>query len=152
MEGRSPGRGLCATRKAAASALTGWLIALGGCEHTEQQIERRREAERVVYALESLRNAPNDAKPPLLKALEGVACVTEEICELKRTCVGAYEVHLRALAGTRAARHAVESDAGADKKAAELLGQSARWLEEAARKTKRCADLEGEIVRKHKLN
>jgi hypothetical protein len=128
------------------------LSSVIGCGKTEQQIERRREAERMVYALESLRNAPNDAKPPLLKALEGVACTLDDVCALKRICVEGYQVHLRALAGARAARHAVESDAGAHKKTAELLGQSARWLEEAAHKTRQCADLEGEIVRKYKLN
>jgi hypothetical protein len=98
-----------------------------------------------------LRSAPNDAKAPLLKALANVECKTADICELKRICVDAYEVHLRALTGTRAARHAVETDAGSGKRAAELLGQSAHWLEEAAAKTKRCTDLEGEIVRKYKL-
>jgi hypothetical protein len=112
---------------------------------------RRAEAERIVYAVEALRSAPNDAKPPLLKALEGAECTLEDVCELKRVCREAYEVHLRALSGTRAARHAIEGDAGASKKAAELLGQSARWLEEAAEKTKRCTDLEGEVVRKYKL-
>jgi hypothetical protein len=126
-------------------------VAALGCGKTEQQIERRREAERVVYAIESLRSAPNDAKPPLLKALEGVGCTLEDVCTLKRSCVEAYQVHLRALGGARAARHAIESDSGADRKAAELLGQSARLLEEAAIKTKRCTDLEGEIVRKYKL-
>jgi hypothetical protein len=122
-----------------------------GCGKTEQQIARRAEAERVVYAVEALRSAPNDAKPPLLKALGNAACSLDDVCELKRVCSDAYEVHLRALTGTRAARHAIEGDAGAGKKAAELLGQSARWLEEAAQKTKRCNDLEGEIVRKYKL-
>ena len=70
---------------------------------------------------------------------------------MKKECVAAYDVHLRALAGTRAARHAIESDAGQGKRAAELLGQSARLLEQAAERTKRCTDLEGEIVRKYKL-
>jgi hypothetical protein len=98
-----------------------------------------------------VRSAPNDAKPPLLKALGNAECTLDDVCELKKLCVEAYEVHLRALSGTRAARHAVESDAGSNKKAAELLGQSARWLEEAADKTRRCADLEAEIIRKYKL-
>jgi hypothetical protein len=127
------------------------LVLALGCGKTEAQIERRAEAERVVYAVESVRNAPNDAKPPLLKALGNAECKLDDVCELKKLCVDAYEVHLRALNGTRAARHAVESDAGSAKKAAELLGQSARWLEEAADKTKRCTDLEATIIRKYKL-
>jgi hypothetical protein len=105
----------------------------------------------VVYAIESLRNAPNDAKPPLLKALSNVECKIDDVCALKRACVEAYEVHLRALQGARAARHAIESDAGADKRAAQLLGESARYLEQATEKTKRCTDLEGEVVRNYKL-
>lgn len=133
--------------------LLGALVAalVSSCEKTERQMERRREAERVVYAVETLRSAPNDAKPPQLKALENAGCNEPDVCELKRACVDAYQVHLRALSGARAARHAIEQDAGKDKLAADLLGQSARLLEQATQKTKRCADLEGEIVRKYKL-
>lgn len=105
----------------------------------------------MVYALETLRSAPNDSKAPLLKALESVECRSEDVCELKRTCVAAYEVHLRALSGTRAARRAIEQDAGKNERAAQLLGQSASLLKEAAEKTKRCTELEGEVVRRYAL-
>jgi hypothetical protein len=80
-----------------------------------------------------------------------VECELDDLCELKQECVAAYRVHLRAVAGTRAARREVEQDAGQNLKAAELLGESAKALEEAMEKTKRCAEKEGAVVREYRL-
>jgi hypothetical protein len=126
------------------------LFYAAGCKGEREQAERA-EAGRITHAIAALREAPNDAKAPRLLALERENCTTEELCELKRTCVEAYRLHARALEASRVAARAL--DGGADgegvRRIGELVASSERDLDRARELTQRCSELESRIARRY---
>jgi hypothetical protein len=134
-----------------------WLALLAfaaGCEG-EQAQEARREAARVSRAVDVLRGAPNPEKAPRLVALRAVECTAPDVCEVKEACVRAYERHLAAVEGSRAARRAVTADAALDQDAAgaaaELTTRSQAELEKGKELNRRCLALQGALRRRHRL-
>jgi hypothetical protein len=125
-----------------------------GCGSEKEQ-ELRREAARVSRAVDVLRAAPNDAKPPRLAALRATECAAQDVCDVKRACMAAYEHHLAAMNGTRAATHAVGADGAltpdAARAAAELTERSEEELNKAKDLNRQCLALQGALRRKHRL-
>jgi hypothetical protein len=134
--------------RAAAIFLAGALFI--GCSGRREQQERA-EAGRLGRAIDVLREAPNEGKRPLLRALENEPCSVAELCTLKQTCVEAYTRHLRALDGVQASRRALESrEAETDsRRVAELVQTSERELGAARKIGERCAELRGEVQRRY---
>lgn len=124
----------------------------GGC-HTEADTARRADVARVAHAADVLRNAPNDAKEPLVLELAHTRCRSQDACRLKRACLAAYQRELKALEGVAAVRHALAADGGRAQaeRAGSLLALSERELEQAHRLSRRCADLEGKLERRYKF-
>ena len=123
-----------------------------GC-HGEAEQAQRAEAARIAHAVDALRDAPNAAKAPRLKALEQMPCSVPDVCELQRVCVDAYRRQVHALDGVSAVRDELAGDAGpqAAASAAALLGASRKELSAAHTGARHCADLQGSAVRKYKL-
>jgi hypothetical protein len=119
----------------------------------EQQQAARAEAGRIRHAVAALREAPNDAKPPRIAALDREQCSVPELCELKRSCVEAYRVFASGMEGSRVAGRALDADAGAEaaQRIAELVRVSERDLGRARELTRRCSELEAEVARRHGL-
>jgi hypothetical protein len=120
-----------------------------GCSGRREQQERA-EAGRLGRAIDVLREAPNEGKRPLLRALENEPCSVAELCTLKQTCVEAYTRHLRALDGVQASRRALESrDETDSRRVAELVRISELELGAARKIGERCAELRGEVQRRY---
>jgi hypothetical protein len=130
------------------------VAALAGCRGEREQALRG-EAGSLVQAVQKLRDAPNDAKRPHLKALARMPCSTDDLCELKRVCKNAYERHQAALDAARSLRHALEGDGGIDRDAAaggaDLVSEARRDLERARYLARLCNDLEGQATRRYGL-
>jgi hypothetical protein len=95
-----------------------------------------------------LRRAPNDAKAPRLSALRATACSFNEVCELKRVCLEAYERHLAALQGSHAAQTALGADAGTKTSdVARLVLSSEKQLEKGRELQKQCLAAQGSLKR-----
>ena len=123
---------------------------LAGCRSSEA---RRLEAEvaGVARAIDSLRNAPNEGKSALLAALRGKPCQASEACQLKASCVAAYERHLSALAASERARTLLADKDGGTREvieAATELNRAERELAEAHAQTEQCSSNEGELLRR----
>ncbi|MDQ2647191.1 MAG: hypothetical protein M3020_25530, partial [Myxococcota bacterium] len=71
-------------------------LALFGCRSQEARALEA-EAARIGRAVDALRDAPNEAKAPLLGALEAEACDDSETCGLKALCSRAYSRHVEGL-------------------------------------------------------
>jgi len=123
-----------------------------GCKGEREQAERA-EAGRIAHAIAALRDAPNEAKPPRIAALDSEKCTSEALCELKRVCVDAYRTHVRGLEAARIAARALDSDgeSQARERIAELVAASERDLVRARELVRRCSDLESEVVRRFGL-
>jgi hypothetical protein len=114
---------------------------------------RRLEAEvaSLSHAIDNLRNAPNGGKAALLAALEKTACERPEACELKRSCVTAYQRHLSALRASERARALLaDKDGGtaAVISAASELNRAESELSQAGTLTDRCTADQGALSRK----
>jgi hypothetical protein len=114
----------------------------------------RAEAERVVSAVRALRNAENEDKPARLGALRAVDCALPDVAALKNECVSAYELYNKGLDAVRAVKKSLASDAGQDdaKRAAELLIGAEKDVASGKQRASRCAEAEGRVVTKYKLN
>jgi hypothetical protein len=114
----------------------------------------RAEAERVVVAARALRNAENEDKPARLGALRAVECTLPDVCELKNECVSAYELYNKGLDAVRAVKKSLGTDAGAAdaERAAELLLGAEKDVASGKQRASRCAEVEGRVVGKYKLN
>ncbi|MBM4364395.1 MAG: hypothetical protein FJ104_17085, partial [Deltaproteobacteria bacterium] len=95
--------------------LAPWLVALclPGCP-SESRGQERAEMSRLVFAVDALRAAPNEAKAPHLAALRAEAPSTPEGKELRELCVEAYAAEAAALDAIGAVRHAGRAEPGAD--------------------------------------
>jgi hypothetical protein len=133
------------------------LLALALCASCagEEEQELRREAARVSRAVDVLRAAPNTQKSPRLAALQATACQAQDVCDTKQACVVAYQHHLAAIAGTRAASHAVNAEEAlspdAARAAAELAERSEAELEKGKELNRKCLALQGQLRRKYRL-
>ena len=134
-----------------AAAVAVVVLALG-CKGEREQAERA-EAGRLTHAIAALRDAPNEAKPPRIAALDREKCTSEALCEMKRVCVDGYRLHVRGLEASRVASRALEADGGsqAGQRIAELVAASERDLLRAREQVQRCADLESEVARRFGL-
>jgi hypothetical protein len=113
--------------------------------------EAAMQAGRLVHAVRQLRDAPPDNKGAPLSALRTLECDGDR-CELKSTCVEAYELHVRGIQRLAAARHALDGTADPlSRKAAETLDDAEQDLQRSAELTKQCADVQGEITRRYRL-
>jgi hypothetical protein len=134
-----------------AAAVAVVVLALG-CKGEREQAERA-EAGRLTHAIAALRDAPNEAKPPRIAALDREKCTSEALCEMKRVCVDAYRLHVRGLEASRVASRALDADGGsqAGRGIAELVAASERDLVRAREQVQRCSDLESEAARRFGL-
>jgi len=125
-------------------------VASFGCRSSEA---RRLEAEvaALSHAIDNLRNAPNDGKATLLEALEKVTCERPEACQLKQSCVAAYQRHRAGLEASERARALLadkEGGTGAVISAASELNRAQIELEHARTMTDRCSADQGALLRK----
>ena len=128
-----------------------FLSAASSC-HGEAAEAQRSDAGRLVHAVAELRDAPNDGKRPLLKALEQLDCAAPDLCEFRKTCVSAYSLDVDALDGLDAVKRATaDARVPVSKSAVELLARSEGALGRSVELAKRCADLEGEARRRYSL-
>jgi hypothetical protein len=139
-------------RSSAFFAATIAVVLALGCKGEREQAERA-EAGRLTHAIAALRDAPNEAKPPRIAALDREKCTSEALCEMKRVCVDAYRLHVRGLEASRVASRALEADGAsqAAQRIAELVAASERDLLRARDQVQRCADLESEAARRFGL-
>ena len=84
----SMGRGLAAL-----------VVVLAACHGSSKP-----EAERVLRALEELRNATNVHKAPLVRALADAPCTDAVVCAMRDRCADAYGHLARGVAGERHVR------------------------------------------------
>jgi hypothetical protein len=116
--------------------------------------ERKQKAEvaRVAHAVDVLREAPNEAKRPLLKALQATACVESDACELRRVCGDAYASHLAAIEGSRAVSAQLQAGViGNERDIAQLMAASKRALELGKQQSHACTELESTLKRRYRL-
>ncbi len=120
--------------------------------HRESDEARRSEVARVAEAARKLREAPNPAKDPLLKALKSTACTADDACGLKETCSAAYSLQARAMDGLAAVRRAAtHTTEPVPSGAAALLSEVETDLQRAKVEAQHCSDREGELRRKYRL-
>lgn len=126
-------------------------LALLGCRSQEARALEA-EAARIGRAVDALRDAPNEAKSPLLRALDAEACENPDTCGLKALCSRAYARHVEGLDKSARVKTLLAPDAGADRTqaAAALLREAESALGEAQRLTEDCAAKQGELRRRLK--
>lgn len=126
-------------------------LALLGCRSQEARALEA-EAARIGRAVDALRDAPNEAKSPLLAALEGEACNDPETCGLKALCSRAYSRHVEGLEKSARVKALLAPDAGTGpaREAVALLREAEDALAEAAKLTEECAAKQGELRRRLK--
>lgn len=120
----------------------------------ESEQARRADVARVAEAVRKLRDAPNPAKEPLLKALQSTPCSADDACGLRQTCSDAYSLQARTMEGLSAVRHATTHASEAEpvpSGAAALLSEVVTNLQKAKIAAQNCADREGELRRKYRL-
>jgi hypothetical protein len=113
---------------------------------------QKAEAGRLSRAIDELREASNAQKPELFAALQGAACETADLCELKRLCTAGYAQHLSGLDQTARAK-ALLADGGAEAGVAAIqaLDVAKAALSQAEPQIAQCTDAEGAAHRKYKL-
>jgi len=132
------------------AALFGLLFTICACR-SESARRFEGEVHAIGLRIDTLRNAPNEAKPELLGALSATACQSAPVCELKRTCVDAYTRHLAAVASIARARALLAEPDGGTSAALEAAGDLAKadlGLAQSKEQSERCASLQGELRRK----
>lgn len=110
------------------------------------------EAARLGQAIDALRAAPNEAKAPLLRALEAEACEHPESCGLKALCSRAYARHVEGLDQSARVKELLAPGATTEQAqaAAALLKEAEAALRDAAKLTEDCAAKQGELRRRVK--
>jgi len=131
-------------------ALVVSLSSVAAC-HGEREEARRAEAGRIAHAVEALRNAPNEAKRPLLSALERESCSSNDVCAVKKDCTTAYSATLDALDALAAVRHAARDPGPLPSNVAVLLTRTEADLRRAQDLATKCADAEAALRRSHHL-
>ena len=126
-------------------------LALLGCRSQEARALEA-EAARIGRAVDALRDAPNEAKSPLLAALEAEACDDPETCGLKALCSRAYSRHVEGVEKSARVKALLAPDAGTEaaRAAVALLREAESALAEAAKLTEECAAKQGELRRRLK--
>ena len=124
------------------------LLALSafGCKSRAERLAAE-EVGRISFAVDRLREAPNNAKRAPLERLEAEACSVPVACELQQICIQGYSLHLRATESTNRVREALRQRAQELEGAARLLEVSERDLSRAKGLIDRCVSLEGELAR-----
>ena len=130
------------------SAACAALCFCGACSFGPSSTQKA-EAGRISRAIDLLREAPNAKKPELFAALEKEPCETQDLCELKRSCLAGYAEHLSGLQQTANAKAAL-ADGGSDTEIATLLETAKVALSHAKPDIARCADAQGAAQRKYK--
>ncbi|MFO7177892.1 MAG: hypothetical protein DIU78_004245 [Pseudomonadota bacterium] len=123
--------------------------ALFGCR-SEEKRALEIEADRLGKAIDALRAAPNEAKGPLLRALQAIPCSSEPACELKAVCTIAYAHHVSALEASARAADLLKRPGDDTKATLDAAGELARAeadLASARELTERCAAAQGELRR-----
>ena len=117
----------------------------------ERNAEAKAEAGKLSHAIDVLRGADNAAKRPALTELRALPCARAETCGVQSACVAAYELHLRGLEGVALSKQqALAGDAGADLPA--LIAAAQDSLERGRALSQKCADAQGELVRRYHLH
>jgi hypothetical protein len=134
-----------------AVALPALLVVLSQCS-LGPSASQKAEAGRISRAIDVLRAAPNAQKLELFTQLQGAACETSDLCELKRLCTAGYARHLSGLSQTAHAK-ALLADGGAEAEAqvSQALDAAKSALSEAEPQIARCADAQGAAHRKYKF-
>jgi hypothetical protein len=134
--------------------LARWMCAvstaLAWACHGEADEARRAEAGRIARAVQTLRSAPNDAKRPPFAALKSEKCSFEDACTFQNTCVSAYQFELDALDSIAAVRREMDGPI-VTPESAKVLAQAETGLTRAKELSKTCADLEGALRRRYRL-
>ncbi len=104
-----------------------------------------------MFAVNALRTAEGEAKASRLGALRSLPCTVTVVCELRDHCADAYALHIRGVEAVRAVRYALDTDASTGPAAVHALDQAEKDVRAARAQTKRCADLQGELIRKYAL-
>ncbi len=143
-------------------ALLSISLSLLACRHSQTE-SAQGTAARIARTVEMLRGAASDDKRAWLNQLRGLACQTEDVCQLKALCTQAYEAHL---AGIDQIRHATSLvgalDAGnawetSDASAEVFLNAAAqaeagqRQLKLARQRARECAESEAVIRQRYRL-
>ncbi len=87
-----PAPGNCDAQRIRWAFFLGALL-LASCSRVSP--ERRAEFEQISRAIDVLRNAPNEHKAQRIQPLRELSC--DAYCDLRDTCVSAYEIHIAAL-------------------------------------------------------
>lgn len=146
-------RGVSSTRRRIEAAALAWALAFcaTGCPSTDRDAARA-EAGRLSHAIEQLRDAHNEDKRAPLAALERISCSADDRCKMQKTCLDAYRMHIEALDQLALARQSLEhSDAPMTEQATALIAAAQQGLTRAKDAAKRCADLQGDAVRRYHL-
>lgn len=126
------------------------LATAGGCRSPEARALEA-ESSRLGRAIDALRDAPNDAKLPLVRALEAEPCSHPDACGLKALCVRAYRLHVDGLAASERARALLAEPDGGDVAAlaaAGALREAEDALARASTLTNDCTARQGELRRR----
>jgi hypothetical protein len=130
-------------------ALAPWPLA---CRSQEARALEA-ESARLGRAIDAVRDAPNAAKAPLVRALEAEPCAHPAACELKALCVRAYAKHVESIAASERARVLLAAPDGGSQaalEAASVLNGAEAALREAGKLTESCAARQGELRRKNR--
>ncbi len=127
----------------------GLLAVLAACDD-EARAKAQGDAERIVLAVRSVRAADSSGKAAGIDRLRLMPCEVPKLCVLRDECADAYALHQRGEAATQALSADLARDAGVDGAAAQLA-LAEKDLAASRVATRRCADLEGEVVRAYGL-
>ena len=98
-------------------------------------------------AVTALRDADNQKKRELLAALRDTPCTVEDVCAVRSACLVAYELHVTTLTQM----NSVTWLANAQNGTADAVDRMKRDLSRARELASKCTDLQGELIRRHKL-
>jgi hypothetical protein len=132
-------------RHPARVALLSLLAALGCDARSAEEGRRQRDVAQLCWAEDRLRNAPNTGKAALLAELSRAPCPAPDACRMRDACVGAYTLHVDALALTGAAKQLLSERRDAE--AAGILGAAEEKLKKAGPGIERCTALSAELRR-----
>jgi hypothetical protein len=119
---------------------------MGGCKSDAERRERA-DLERLVEHVDRLRDASNADKLQALGALRQLETAAGPARELWALCVGAYDVHQRALDAIGALAALADVDGGTPGEVKARFAVAERELAEALTLTERCATARVELTR-----
>lgn len=125
-----------------AAAALGVVVHLG-CDADSAEVDVT-QAQGVIQAIRSLREAPNERKASQLEALKLRPCTGAPVCALKTRCIESYAAHVAAYAKIQEVKIAMQQGQ-ASTDLATRLNQAERALETAAEQTRDCAKLESQV-------